>query len=263
MIQIVRTFWGTQESTWGEVPTKPLFEKETVFVWGTENEKRFKELGYKTVLMGVDSSRFEYSNIFDHFAHKLDALQKAESMYKEYLFLDWDVHIVKTLDDNFWETIRSGNNIQCPIYGYPIEYEKKILQHLKDNPQKEWVQNLDPNTFPWIKVQDFLLKKYHWQWEDLQLVPNFCFVYSNNTKLATELLHIYNKYGIKTCIEEYCMYIFANCSVEEFILKYEPSVIRGREDDCYHFDLEEDDTMRRINRLVGSIKPKNIYLKHI
>ena len=52
--------------------------------------------------MGDDITKFEYSSIFDHFAHKLDALQKAESLYKEYLFLDWDVHIVKSLDNNFF-----------------------------------------------------------------------------------------------------------------------------------------------------------------
>jgi len=263
MIQIIRTFWGNQEKTWKEVPATPLFTDEVVFVWGLENESRFKSMGYKTVLMNRGVTQPEYSTIYDHFAHKLRALSKAEKMYDEYLFLDWDVHIIKPIDDDFWNIIRSGNDVQCTTYGYPLDYETKILQHIKDNPQKDWIKKLDPNTYPWISVQNELMEKYSWKWEDLQLVPNFCFFYSRNNQVASKLLEIYVNDGIKTCIEEYCMYIYADCSLEEFINKYEPIVIRGREDDCYHFDLIEDDTMRRINKFIDTLISKNLYLKHV
>ena len=262
-MKIIRSFWGEQQHIWNEVPAFPLFEDEIVFVWGKNNEERLKSLGYTTYLMGEGVTEEEYSTIYDHFAHKLKVLVTAEQLYDEYLFLDWDVHIVKEIDDEFWNLIRSGNNVQCPIYGYPMNYEKKILEHIKNNPQKDWVQKLDPNTYPWISVQEELLAKYHWQWEDLQLVPNFCFLYSYKTDIATRLLDIYKEYSLKTCIEEYAMYIAANCTLQQFINTYEPTVIRGREDDCYHFDLVEDDTMRRINKFVAEQKPKKIYLKHI
>ena len=261
-MKIIRAFWGEQEKTWSEVPPSPLFEDEVVYVYGKENYERFRSMGYETVLVYFDSTEPKYSNIYNHFAHKLAILKLAEQAYKEYLFLDWDVQIIKPLDSTFWDLIKTGGDIQCPIYAYPRDYESKILDHIKNNPEKDWVKKLAPTTYKWVKIQNILLEKYNWNWEDLQVVPNFCFFYSRYTNVASNLLEIYEKGGIKTCIEEFAMFILANCSLDEFITKYEPIVIRGREDDCYHFDLTEDNTMIRINKYVASKINKNIYLIH-
>lgn len=260
-IKVVRAYWGVQKRFWKEIPEKPLWD-ELVYVWGKENEDRFRSMGYETRLMGEEVTKFEYSTIYDHFAHKLDVFDQAERDWKEFLFLDWDVEIVKEIDGRFWELVRS-KPLQCPVYGYPRDYEKKIWEHIEANPQKKWVQELDPNTRDWVRVQNELLEKYNWNREDLQLVPNVCFFYSNHTGIPAKLKEIYERGEIKTCIEEFAMYAFADCSLDEFIERYEPYVIRGREDDCYHFDLEEDDTMRRINRYVDAKIEKEIYLTHI
>jgi hypothetical protein len=58
------------------------------------------------------------------------------------------------------------------------------------------------------------------------------------------------------------MYQFASCSINEYIEKYEPVVIRGREDNCYHFDLTEDSAIERINNYIASKINKDIYLIH-
>jgi hypothetical protein len=261
-MKIIRAFWGSQEKTWAEVPNKPIFDNEVVYVYGRENYERFRAMGYEVVLMHYDPTEPKYSTVYDHFVHKLVVLKMAEHAYGEYLFLDWDVHVVKPIDFAFWELIKNRGHIQCPVYAYPKNYESKILEHIKNNPQKDWVKKLDPNTYEWIKIQNQLLEKYNWNWEDLQVVPNFCFFYSRYTNVASDLLEIYEKDGIKTCIEEFAMFILAECSLDEFIAKYEPVVIRGREDNCYHFDLTEDDTMARINKYVASKINKNIYLIH-
>ena len=260
-MKIVRALWGTQEHTWKEI-TSPLFADEIVYVWGEENEKKLREMGHVTKLMHEGVTEPKYSTIYDHFAHKLDVFNEAEKDWGEFLFLDWDVQIVKALDERFWRLVRT-KPLQCPVYGYPEEYEKKIWEHIEQNPQKKWVRELDPNTRDWVGVQNTLLEKYNWKYENLQLVPNVCFFYSNNTGIPAELKKIYEGGEIKTCIEEFAMYVFADCSLEEFIERYEPYVIRGREDDCYHFDLEEDDTMRRINRYIDTKIEKEIYLTHI
>jgi hypothetical protein len=260
-LKIVRAYWGTQEHVWIEIPKKPLFG-EIVYVWGEENEKRLKEMGYETKLMQKTVTEPRYSTVYDHFAHKLDVYVEAEKDFGEFLFLDWDVHIVKELDQRFWDLVRT-KPLQCPVYGYPDEYERKIWEHIEQNPQKKWVQELDPNTRDWVRVQNDLLEKYNWKHENLQLVPNVCFFYSNNTGVPGELKKIYEEGEIKTCIEEFAMYVFADCSLDEFIERYEPYVIRGREDDCYHFDLEEDDTMRRVNEYIDTKIKKEIYLIHV
>ena len=261
-MKIVRAFWGNQERTWNEVPTKPLFDNEVVYVYGRENYERFRSMGYEAVLVHFDTTEPEYSTVYKHFAHKLTCLKLAEHAYGEYLFLDWDVKVVKSLDDNFWDLIRSNGELQCPLYCYPSNYENKVLAQIKQNPEKEWVKNIDPNIFPWLTVQNEMLIANSWTWEDLLVVPNFCFFYSNYTNTASELLKIYEEYGILTCIEEFCMYKYSNTSIDNYIEKYEPLVIRGREDDCFHFDLIEDRAIERINAYIATKINKDIYLIH-
>ena len=121
-MKIIRAFWGNQESLWDEVPSKPLFDNEVVYVYGTENYDRFVSMGYEAVLVHYDSTELAYSTVYKHFVHKLDCLKRAEHAYLEYLFLDWDVKVVKPLDDNFWNLIRTRASLQCPLYAYPSDY---------------------------------------------------------------------------------------------------------------------------------------------
>ena len=261
-MKIIRAFWGNQESLWDEVPPKPLFDNEVVYVYGTENHERFVSMGYEAVLVHYDSTELAYSTVYKHFVHKLDCLKRAEYAYLEYLFLDWDVKAVKPLDDNFWNLIRTRASLQCPLYAYPSDYENKVLTKIKQNPEEQWVKDLDPNIFPWLTVQNEMLMTNSWEWEDIRVVPNFCFFYSSYTKTASRLFEIYETDGILTCIEEFCMYKYASCSIDEYLEKYEPLVIRGREDDCFHFDLTKDNAIERINNYIATKINKDIYLIH-
>jgi hypothetical protein len=44
-MKIIRAFWGSQEKTWEEVPNKPIFEDEVVYVYGRENYEKFRSMG--------------------------------------------------------------------------------------------------------------------------------------------------------------------------------------------------------------------------
>lgn len=255
---VIRAFWGNQDRTWDEVPTKPLFEKEVVMVWGNENNERFKGMGYDTILMCETQTQPEISSVLNHFAHKLLAIKMAEQIYTEYLFLDWDVQIIKPLDETFWKLIKKGPQIQCPIYGYPFGYADKIRTLIKETPERNW----DSNLILFLENQFENLAKYHWRFENIHIVPNFCFFYSRNTNIATRLYETYLKYGIESCIEEFALQIEAFCTISEYIMEYEPAVIDGRPEDYHHFDLV-DDTSKRINELTRQYVDKQIYLKHI
>ena len=261
-LTIIRAVWGVEEYLWKEIPTKPLFDKEIVMVWGVDTEQRLKDMGYKTILVSKIPTLPEFSTLYNHFVHKLIAIEIAENSYDEFLFLDWDVNIVKPVDEQFWNLIKSGNNVQCPLYAYPLNYEEKALNYIKQNPQKQWVQELDPNTYTWLNVQNQFLEKYNWQWKEYQVVPNFCFFYSRGVKYATKLIEIYREHGIKTCVEEFCMQIAADCTLEEYIHKFEPLVINGRPDEYHHFDLVEG-TSKYLNEYIGEHINKTIYLTHI
>jgi hypothetical protein len=260
-IKVVRALWGDNKTMWEEIPSSPQWD-ETVYVWGKFNQEKLEMMGYKTRLMCLTMTEPRYSTIYDHFAHKLETYVAAEEDWGEFLFLDWDVKIIKEIDENFWNLVKK-KPLQCPVYGYPSDYERKIWEHVNANPQKKWVQELDPNTRDWVKVQNEQLEKYNWRWEDLQLVPNVCFFYSFYTGVPKELMNIYKTRGVKTCVEEFAVWIWANCTLEEFIENCEPFVIRGREDDLCHFDLAEEDTMKRINSYINTKVKKEIYLKHL
>jgi hypothetical protein len=258
MIPIIRVFWGSQEFIWNEVPLNPLFDEELVIVWGVENEDRFKSMGYKTYLMARTESELEFSTIWDHFAHKLMALKVAEDLYEEYLFLDWDIQIVKPLDFHFWNLIKNGKAVQCPLYAYPLNYEKSIINLIDSTPEKNW----DLNLKSWLRKQIQTLNLYHWSLDNLLVVPNFCFFYSRRSEIMNNLLHIYKKLEIKTCIEEFSFLVWANCNMDEYILKYEPSVIDGRPDEYSHFDIQSN-VSKQINQYTRKFINKDIYLKHI
>lgn len=251
-MKIVRAIWGKSEQVFKEIPKKPQWKDETVFVWGSDNYRKLKNRGYDCVLVRKEITDPLYSNFLEHFTHKLLCLQLADQLYDEYLFLDWDVQIVKTIDAKFWDLVKS-KQIQCPVYGYPDHYAEKC---------RTYIDEKEPNTWKWVDKHDENLINYSWKYLNYHIVPNFCFYYSYKGRLASKLLEIKHADNVITCIEEFCMYIYAASSLDDYLTKYEPFVIRGREDNCRHFNMENDDTMKKVNEYVASKIQKEIYLIH-
>jgi hypothetical protein len=253
-IKVIRVLWGASEYILNEIPKKPLFENELVYVWGIENQKYLQSLGYNTILMGEGITELAYSTHLLHFQHKLFALQKAEETYKEFLFLDWDITLAKEIDSNFYELIRNGNNVQCPLYGYNHDYKEDIKKFLTDN------GSYSENTDDFLYHHIVNLYKYHWKYDDVLSLPCFCFFYSNDSNTISNLMEITEEFGLTACIEEFAMRIYSNCTLDEYIDKYEPIVIRGKERDK---NLERmSASIKKINKYIDSKINKNIYLLH-
>lgn len=248
-IKIVRVIWGPNPNLF-EIPKVPLFEDEIVLVWGISNNKFVENLGYTSILISEDCSDINYSTALKHFGHKLLALGLADLLFDEYLFLDWDITLEKPIDDNFYETIRSGNDIQCPIYGYSKQYEEEFRSNGE--------LSFDLSLF--IENQVIEMNKYNWEYKEHLLVPCFCFFYSRNNKIISDLIKITNEKNIITCIEEFALWCYSNCTLEEYIDLYEPKVLRGKENkqtlDCM------TSTITIINEYVSNIINKDIYLLH-
>jgi hypothetical protein len=254
-IQIVRALWGNNFNIHKEVPKTPIFKNEIVLVWGIKNQKFLKNFGYSTILIGDNQTNDElYNSYLKHYGHKLEAIKLAENMFDEYLFLDWDVDVVKELDDEFYNLIRSGNNIQCPIYAYSKNYKDDIISYHRNNGTSS------DNLENFLKYHLEGLTKYSWNYNDLYVIPNFCFFYSNKTKSASELHKLMFDNNLITCIEEFAMWIYSDCTLDEYIFKYEPIVIRGKERDISLPTM--DSAFKTINKYVDSKIEKKIYLYH-
>lgn len=253
-IKIIRVLWGASVHVLNEIPKVPIFKDELVYVWGTFNNNYLLKLGYKTVLIGTDITDPNFSTHLKHFAHKLLALEIAENTFDEYLFLDWDVSIIKPLDDEFYEKIREGNNIQCPLYAYNLDYPDNCISNSKKN------NTYSPN------LEDFVLKhmenisKYHWKYDDCMVIPCFCFFYSRYNKIISELISIMFTNNILTCIEEFTLMVHSNCTLDDYINKYEPIVIRGKEGDKNLKSM--DISIDKINKYIQKNIIKNVYLVH-
>lgn len=254
-IKIIRALWGNSLYILNEIPKKPLFEDEFVYVWGKANYDFVKKLGYEAALVSETKTQGNtYDSHLKHFAHKLQALQFADEAFGEYLFLDWDVTLAKNIDDNFFRTIKNGNNLQCPLYAYHSNYRNDAIEYHKQ--KNDLTKNLD--NFLIVHINE--LEKYHWKYEDIKVLPCFCFVYSYHTNIGTKLLNIMNANNILACIEEFALQVYSNCSLDEYISKHEPTVIRGKEKDKNLEGMTA--AIKKINSYIDSKIDKNIYLVH-
>jgi hypothetical protein len=265
-IIIIRALWGNNPRTLKEIFPFPIFKKEIVYVWGRENHDFLKERGFTTVLMGDDFSSPKYSTIHTQYYHKLEAIQKANNDYTEFIFLDWDCYLLRPLDNFFYQTLKEGNDTQVAIYAYNdakyLGIPKLIMAQHKHLPKPTISEDLRI----YMLEQEKQLRKYNWKQDNLLISPNFGFFYTRRPNIGNELMQIAQDNQIENCIEEHAMYLWANCSLDEFIKKYEPKILQGTSDEArtslYAYDYENDPVIK-INKYISSMVNKVIYLKHI
>lgn len=261
--KIVRILWGDQERVLNEIPKKPVWENEVVLVWGTKNYKTLRSYGYDCILVSpnvLDSQQFSDTR---HFGHKLLAFEIADDLYDEYLHMDWDVKIVKPIDNNFWNLV-SSKQIQCATYAYPRNYYEAACKQI--DTQKWWPAEYNDATKKWVQLQDQMLKQYHWNINDTFTIPNLCFYYSYKGKLGRKLMNIFRENEhLATCLDEFSLFIHinkTNTSFDDYLTRYEPLVIRGREDTLKHFEIPDDTSIAKLNAYIESKIKKDIYLTH-
>jgi hypothetical protein len=266
-MKIIRVLYGSYEGMWDDIPIKRYFKDETVFVWGTLNYDRLKKLGYHCILVNTLETDVQFSTWETHFAHKLRALELADKLYNEYLFLDWDVYPIKPLDDNFYTLIRSGGDIQVPLYCYHDDFFIDTHKMLEGKPF------YDTALKNFLKKQESELKKYNYPLtiskeffdlnnnKPLMVSPNFSFFYSRNKKIGKELMSLYLKYEIRCCVEEFSFFMFVNeSSINDYIRKYEPYVLFGKSSDRL---LPHTKYIVALNTFIRQQNiPKDVYLVH-
>ena len=265
-ITIIRALWGDSQRTLNEVFPFPILEEEIVCVWGSENESFLKKRGFNTILMNEISTDPQYSTIESQFYHKLESIKKAGEIYNEFIFLDWDCYLLRPLDDNFYKLLREGNDIQVPTYAYDDVKYAGIPKLIMYPGNKRYKNTIPEDLRQYIIGQEIQLRKYSWKQDGLLISPNFCFFYTRRPNIGEELIQISKQNKVENCIEEHAMYLWANCSMDEFIKKYEPKVLQGTADETrtlMHSYNYEVDPVIRINKYISTLVDKTIYFKHI
>lgn len=267
-IQIIRAIWGRSERSINEIFITPIFKNETVMVWGTENKTDLESRGYNVILMSESVTDPNYSTIHIHFIHKLLAIAEAEKHYNEFIFLDWDCYLAKPLDNYFYKSLREGNEVQVPLYAYHDEPGIGIVKLMMLPANDRYKNELSNDLLEYIKSHEIQLRKYSWKKDDMLVTPNFSFFYSRKPGIGQELLEITHKNNILNCIEEHAFFLYANCSLDDYIEKFEPNVTLGTHHDTRtyisgsKYDLEKDPIIR-INNYISTKIDKNLYFKHI
>ena len=251
-MKIIRCLWGYDTKFDVECrriqSDKDLYNgiEQIVFVWDTHNKELMDELGYKSIYMGHSD---EYSELMK-FHYKLDVLKLAMEMYDEIIFLDWDCNIKKELDDNFIKTLQNGNDVQMPLYFYPME-----------------ILNEFSSISPYVKEEQHyynilfytLIRLAKWKFNDGVVVPNAGFIYCRNSAFIKTLISIIRSEGLSTNIEELAAMLYFQkeiTSLDEYINKYEPIVCVGRGND------EMRGKQRILNEYIESKVGKQTYFIH-
>jgi len=251
-VKIIRTYWGDTQKLKREIPPQPIYTNQIVFVWGEENNQFLKKRGFDTILMS-DEIPNEYNSYEGQFYRKLLALDLSLKMFGEVILLDWDCYILRELDDNFYNYLKEKPT-QCPLYG---QYKNVKYSWVEATPPK----NKDEEK--WVDVCESKFIKYSWKLDSILVSPNFGFVYSRDIELGKKLIEISNNNKLDGCIEEHAMFIYADCSLEEYIEKYHPFFIKGVCTDYKSDNFLSTQSQKYFNSYIDDFIEFDTYLHHI
>tara|TARA_R110002167_G_scaffold124253_1_gene303594 strand:+ start:1830 stop:2624 length:795 start_codon:yes stop_codon:yes gene_type:complete len=262
-IKIIRFLWGHRKNTLDEIPKFPLYPKnEIVYVWGKENEILLKERGYKTRYVEEETSPYAYDLLELIYERKVIALDLALKEFGEVILLDWDCYILRPLDNNFLTELRK-KPIQVPLYTQHKDCYNALYEVIPEN--HPWFK--DPKEHAHLEkhlniiTRGFL--KWNWEWEEGLISPNFGFVYSRDITLGEKLIKIGIDNNMEGCVEEHAMFVYADCSLDEYIKKFHPTCLLGVSDEVTHDDTRIGKIQNKFNTYIKNNLKMDIYFEHI
>ena len=257
-IKIIRTWWGNDPHKWVEVPRLPLYDNEIVYVWGDKNKEILEERGYACIAMGDND--FSGSNVY---GKKLQALDIALKHWGEVLLLDWDCWLLKPLDKTFYSYLKE-KPIQIPLYAHYKEPKVALLNDIPDDHPILKDKKYYSDIVDMLSTLEDQIQLYHWKWKDGLVIPNFGCVYSRDVNLGADLIEIAKKNNIKSLVEEFAMWKYANCNMKEYIKRFHPDYVLGVSDDKVK---SRDYTIQEIQLFFNNYIKEKInykpYLEHV
>jgi len=253
-VKIIRAIWANtgSENVFSQIPKIPTIKNQVVYVWGEDVNSYIQSLGYETRL--VEDNMFSEEDNTEY-GRKLIALDFALKEFGEVLLLDWDCYILRPFDDKFYSHL-SQKPIQCPLYSQHKNTSSAFYEAFPDK--------LNDSTFSkFAKVMEEHFSKYNWKLGDGLVTPNFGCVYSRYKTFGEELIQIAIDNNIQGCVEEHAMWIYSQCSLDEYIDKFQPVFVQGVSDDRTTHNLKICKVQRELNSYVSERTSMDLYLKHI
>lgn len=261
-IKIIRSLWGFRDHTYREIPPVPLHPNEIVYVWGRENENMLKERGFETRYVTEETSPFAHEVLELIYERKLIALDLALKEFGEVIMLDWDCYVLRPFDKEFITELRK-KPIQIPLY---IQHEDCYNALYESIPKDHPVFN-NPDEHNQIEnhlriiTKGFL--KWHWKWENGLVSPNFGFVYSSDVTLGEKLTKIAVDNNIEGCVEEHATFLYADCTLEEYIKQYQPTCTYGVSNRALQNNSKVSKIQKKFNDYMDKQLNMDIYCEHI
>ena len=257
-MKFIRSYWGDLENFGQRHRNEIEFcsnDKrldQIIIVWGDDNERFIKSLGFETVLMSSRNTEYGDDYLYDsdiYMIHKFAAVRKGIELYGEVVFLDWDCMQIKDIDNNFYKQLRkSGSKIQMPLYSFPKNYSELVLN--------EWI-DIPPKEKEYVLKQQSVLDHYHYLLGPDYITPNASFIYCNDALIMDELIRINQDLKVGTPADEtmFLVYSKAKCSsIDDYIQRYEPIVCDAKGES--HFNQKE------LNKYISLFIKKDLYFIH-
>ena len=217
-MKIIRTFWGT--TYYNRFILEQRLWNDVVYVWKQKDVEYFERHGFTVRLLEQDlfpEQRHQYGK-------KLQALAAAQEEFGEVLLLDWDTEIVKPLNKEFFDMM--DNDVLIPLYAHHKDSREAMVEACGG--YTSGVTGLKIDAI----VKD--INKYTWEWNDGLVLPNFSNVYTRRKNFGKELLQIALENNLEGLVEEYAMWIWAGCDMEDYMEKYLPKYCHGISSERYY-----------------------------
>ncbi len=250
-IKIIRVLWGGNVNH--EIPRIPLYpEQEVVYCFDYESFWFIQELGYEAKL--VKDTKFDGKKGYNKFGRKLQALDLALQEFGEVLLLDWDCFILKPFDKNFYDSLKE-KPIQIPLYIQHKDTKNAVLEML--------VKDQSPSLLRELEDLEVGMNKYGWEWEEGVIAPNFGFVYCRDKSFGKKLVDIALEHNLNSVVDEFATLIYVDCTLEEYIEKYVPRVVKGRSDQMIIYDTRIHKLSRKFSKWLDTKVNITNYFEHV
>jgi len=250
-IKIIRVLWGGNVNH--EIPRIPLYpEQEVVYCFDYESFWFIQELGYEAKL--VKDTKFDGKKGYNKFGRKLQALDLALQEFGEVLLLDWDCFILKPFDKNFYDSLKE-KPIQIPLYIQHKDTKNAVLEML--------VKDQSPSLLRELEDLEVGMNKYGWEWEEGVIAPNFGFVYCRDKSFGKKLVDIALEHNLNSVVDEFATLIYVDCTLEEYIEKYIPRVVKGRSDQMIIYDTRIHKLSRKFSKWLDTKVDITNYFEHV
>ena len=250
-IKIIRVLWGGNVNH--EIPRMPLYpEQEIVYCFDYESFWFIQDLGYEAKL--VKDTKFDGKKGYNKFGRKLQALDLALQEFGEVLLLDWDCFILKPFDKNFYDSLKE-KPIQIPLYIQHKDTKNAVLEML--------VKDQSPSLLRELEDLEVGMNKYGWEWEEGVIAPNFGFVYCRDKSFGKKLVDIALEHDLNSVVDEFATLIYVDCTLEEYIEKYVPRVVKGRSDQMIIYDTRIHKLSRKFSKWLDTKVNITNYFEHV